>query len=172
MMFLLYPFYAAASIFITLFSCVFCNWWLPLFANAQGNLPKYLYWFQTFDNTLDAAIQGGLVPAAWANSKWKRYWARVYWLYRNPAYGFDYFLLGRDFNPSQCDLITFKQNESTIVFYCINGKRTYFNFYYSNSWCILKFGWKAWNSFNTETQAFSIGAWGTRIPVCFTIKFM
>ena len=32
--------------------------------------------------------------------KFKRYFCRVMWLWRNPAYGFDYFVFGRTINPA------------------------------------------------------------------------
>src|SRR5574341_1027779 len=43
---------------MTLFAWLFVNWWAALFANKEGWLPKWLTWFQTFDNSLDA----GLIP--------------------------------------------------------------------------------------------------------------
>lgn len=66
---------------------------LPLFASRNGWLPDWLAWFQTPDNSLDG-------DTGWINEHWQfRYWlpaplctyvGRVGWLWRNPAYGFEW----------------------------------------------------------------------------------
>lgn len=81
----------------------------------QGNLPTWLRWFQTHDFPLDEVwrpstpaelwrIDGlfignfrtfvGKTPADFHASAWLRYLARVFWLWRNPAYGFRAQVLG------------------------------------------------------------------------------
>ena len=74
---------------------------LPAFADSDGNLPYWLKWFQTYDSTLD-----GKEPLFIAATSWLRddqgspknvlclYLCRVFWLYRNNAYGFAYSILG------------------------------------------------------------------------------
>ena len=73
---------------------------LPIFADSDGNLPTWLRWFQTYDDTLD-----GKEPRFIESTSWLRtdgvaknfictYVLRVMWLYRNNAYGFAYSILG------------------------------------------------------------------------------
>ena len=70
---------------------------LPIFADNEGNLPSWLRWFQTYDDTLD-----GKEPRFIESTSWLRgskncictYVLRVMWLYRNNAYGFAYSVLG------------------------------------------------------------------------------
>ena len=70
---------------------------LPIFADSKGNLPSWLRWFQTYDDTLD-----GKEPRFIESTSWLRgsknfictYVLRVMWLYRNNAYGFAYSILG------------------------------------------------------------------------------
>jgi len=80
---LLYPLYAAASWAMTIFAIILSPL-IALFADAQGNLPKYLSWFQTPD------------APCWGAPFWKQknptystYKLCVTWLVRNPAQGFD-----------------------------------------------------------------------------------
>lgn len=64
---------------------------LPLFASSEGWLPKWLWWFQTPDNSLDG-------DSGWKTEHWQwrfslpnwlgTYVGRVGWLWRNPAYAF------------------------------------------------------------------------------------
>ncbi|HEY6898161.1 MAG TPA: hypothetical protein VI279_12945 [Rhodocyclaceae bacterium] len=66
---------------------------LPLFASADGWLPRWLWWFQTPDNSLDG-------DNGWKTEHWQwryklpaplcRYVGRFGWLLRNPAYGFEW----------------------------------------------------------------------------------
>jgi len=81
----------------------------------QGNLPTWLRWFQTHDFPLDEVwrpstaaepwrVDGlfignfrafaGRTPPDFYASAWLRYLARVFWLWRNPAYGFRAQVLG------------------------------------------------------------------------------
>ena len=59
---------------------------LPLFADTEGWLPDWLWWFQTPDNPLDGDA------AHW--EPWSTYARRVAWCWRNVAYGFDISVLG------------------------------------------------------------------------------
>ena len=74
---------------------------LPLFANSDGDLPKCLSWFQTYDSTLDGTEIRFISATSWLrdslgepSSVLNRYILRVMWLYRNNAYGFAYSVLG------------------------------------------------------------------------------
>jgi len=81
----------------------------------QGNLPPWLRWFQTHDFPLDEVWRpsstaelwradglfignfrafAGKTPSDFRASAWLRYLARVFWLCRNPAYGFRAQVLG------------------------------------------------------------------------------
>lgn len=69
---------------------------LPLFASKDGWLPHWLWWFQTPDFSLDgdegfktehAPYKGESLTA------WQIYYNRLRWLWRNPAYGFDWGVL-------------------------------------------------------------------------------
>jgi hypothetical protein len=71
---------------------------LPLFAvqrsvywssSPQWMLPRWLDWFNTPDDNLDAGVRCGFFDA-----KWGTYINRVRWLLRNVAYGFSWFVLG------------------------------------------------------------------------------
>ena len=91
MNYILYPFYAAFNLFVTLVACIIAPI-LPLFTiQAEGwldnqstwgigpRLPTWLNWFMTPDNSLDG-------DAAFDRINGRSYWAKVKWLWRNPAY--------------------------------------------------------------------------------------
>ena len=66
---------------------------LPLFANDKAWLPVWLWWFQTPDNSIDG-------DSGWQNkskhpfiNRMPRYWRQVFWLIRNPSYGFNWTVL-------------------------------------------------------------------------------
>lgn len=80
---------------------------LPLFASVQSGaidngsrwgdeprLPSWLAWFSTFDNSL-LGDEGH--KARWTNGP--QYLQMVAWLWRNPAYWFETFVLGAVINP-------------------------------------------------------------------------
>ena len=83
------------------------NWLWPLFANADGNLPARLKWFQTYDATLDGVGENGHTESRFVRAtRWLRdgagkprnrvcrYICRSLWLYRNNVYGFGYYVTG------------------------------------------------------------------------------
>ncbi|WP_423197463.1 hypothetical protein DFLDMN_001080 [Cupriavidus sp. H19C3] len=91
------------------------DWLFPAFANAEGNLPVWLRWFQTHDATLDGVGRDGVIePRFVASTSWLRtddgaprntlcrYLCRVAWLYRNNAYDFSIDVLGAQ-GPFQLD---------------------------------------------------------------------
>lgn len=100
MMYLRFITYLLADIAVNLIGYVI-NPALPLFANREGNLPKWLRWFQTQDSTLDGTEPRFIAATKYlrgANGEPRnviaRYLLRVMWLYRNNAYGFAYHVLG------------------------------------------------------------------------------
>ena len=124
-MFILYPIAAVLSAFFALLT------WLlaPVLALLvrDGNLPNWLYWFQTFDNTFVTGPQSmGWTPG---------YVSSVRWLIRNPSYGFDMFLLGIPFHADEWTVVSDKPN----LFFAYSR---YGAFSYRGAW--FKFGWKAW----------------------------
>ena len=73
------------------------NPFLPIFADSDGNLPSWLRWFQTYDDTLDGKEPRFIEATSWLRGSQNviyTYILRVMWLYRNNAYGFAYSVLG------------------------------------------------------------------------------
>ena len=160
MIVLIYPFAVMASMVITLFCVLMGNWLVVLFADEAGNLPRWCRWFQTFDDTLDAGVRDGLFDYG------SRYLNRVAWLLRNPAYGFDYYLLGLRWNLRQWQVIRYESTPKRDLFIAAgNG----FNVYYQGPLGTYKLGWKAWNHFDPASGQLS-RSWGDnrRIPICFS----
>jgi hypothetical protein len=126
--FLLYPFMALASVACTLLTWVLAPL-LALLVLPDGNLPRLLYWFQTFDNPVTA---GMAPPYSWPH---QAYVCSVLWLWRNPAYGFDMFLLGCPFTAE--DWFVVKDTPTCFFAYSRWGAFSYRGSYF-------KWGWKAW----------------------------
>jgi len=151
------------------------NWWAPLFATADAQLPRWLRWLETFDASLDEGWRGGYFGVVWDGvtpGRWARYWLRVRWLYRNPAYGFSYWALGRDFDPKQWTVLAFEQTPTRDLFHAV-GPDGQFNLTYYGRWGTLKLGWKAWNYFDPDTRDWKPGyVWGPlrRVPEVFSIN--
>jgi len=148
-MILLYPFMAIGSLATTLISILFFNWWVVLFADANGNLPRWLSYFQTFDAP---------IPKGYLNG--------VKWLMRNPAYGFDYYVFGIPWNPENWTVHTFNKSGTTTLFVATGDGA--FNIYFSSPVINIKLGWKAWNNFTDGKFNSNFGD-GTRLPICLTI---
>lgn len=164
-----FPIMAVASMLFVLLTWIFAPW-LALFANSAGNLPKWLSWFQTFDNTLDAGwnVQGNFgdyLKTGIAPTGLTLWWYRTLWLYRNPGYGFDYWLLGITFDSSQW---TVRVNNAR--WWIATGPRGAFCVRSMASGVSLKLGWKAWAYWQSGAWAPSTFSWGPsrRTPICFT----
>lgn len=127
---------------------------LALTTQSDGNLPPRLYWFQTFDATLD---EGRNPQYGFTGSDW---WVRTRWLWRNPGYGFDYFLLGIKFVAA--DWVIVRNDDKMFFAYSRNGA---FNFTTKRGWLRLKLGWKYWNRVET-------GNWDRfdKIPICCSVS--
>ena len=84
------------SIFVTILSYVLAPL-VVLFANRDGWLPNWLWWFQTPDNSLDGDF-GWRTEHKWfkeyLDRGWRRWVNRFRWLWRNPAHGFKNSVLG------------------------------------------------------------------------------
>ena len=66
---------------------------LPLFASSDGWLPKYLWWFQTPDASLDGDSGWKDISKHPYVNKLPRYCRQVLWLIRNPSYAFNWTVL-------------------------------------------------------------------------------
>lgn len=132
-----------------------------LFANEEGYLPRWLWWFQTPDNPLDG--DGG-----WRNEHWQwrfklpaslaRYVGRVGWLWRNSMYGLAIDVLGA--KTQGWDILitsgdTKTGNRPIHDGWCYrvlyrDGQPIYWQFYYVKRWsetrCVrINLGWKLWS---------------------------
>ncbi len=156
-MFLLYPFYAIGSLSITLIAYLISPI-LALLPDEDGNLPKWLYYFQTFDAP---------VP--------KGYWNGLKWLCRNPVYGFDLNLFGIEYDPKKWKTIYNKNG--LLVFVCTNGAFSIANDKenpLNDKWYLpsLKLGWKVFNFTDENRNPVSYGMSGLnkgKVPFCFSI---
>lgn len=151
---ILYPFMVICSVAITLLTYALAPL-LALFVRSDGNLPKRLYWFQTFDAT---CFEGRQPQYGFTGSDW---WVATRWLWRNPAYGFDYWPLGIAFDPKHWRMV--REDEWFIAF----GPYGQFCIEHGGSFS-LKLGWKAKNY--RENGAWITRSWGPdyRAPLCFT----
>jgi hypothetical protein len=156
----LYPAMALLSLGFMLFSMLLVYPWLPLFANAQGEVPRYLKWFVTFDASLDEGWKGGYLHPRWGQSGFMRYLARLYWLYRNPGYGFDYDVLGLPFDQKQWRVLRTIESPTLVLFIALGPA---FNIYAHGRFGMLKLGWKAWNQWD-GTQ-WKRTPW-SKVPLC------
>jgi hypothetical protein len=183
-----YAAYAVLNLGFTLVSYLFFNWWLPFLARPitssdwlmQSNpanagcqmLPNWLKWFDTFDATTDEYWIGQYVTNSYTAQNPPPYllrkWWQVCWLYRNPAYGFCYWVLGVPFIPANWTVKSYTNNNDQTTFdaYSTEG---YFN--YEASFMSIKVGWKAWNYYTANTGTFNTTPWGPEMiaPLCLTI---
>lgn len=169
MLTVLYPLLAVLDIAFTILCVVAINWWAPLFATPDARLPWWLAWVDTFDDTLDAGVR---------DLCWKPgYWSRVRWLYRNPGYGFGYWLLGCEFEPEEWEI-----EEATVdmsvpwaplpLRFVADGPGQRFNIMGVVWKFQYKFGWKAWNYYDPQARTWKKESWGPqmRAPFVFSIK--
>ncbi|TDN70399.1 hypothetical protein [Paraburkholderia sp. BL10I2N1] len=161
-MLLLYPFFALGSVLMG-----GLTWLLaPLLAmttGADGNLPTYLYWFQTFDATLDDCRKP---PFSWTGSLES---TRTQWLRRNPGYGFDYWPFGIAFDAAHWTVVT----NSASWFFAWSRYGAFCLKYQGTGVLSLKLGWKAWAYWQNDAWAAPAYSWGPshRAPVCLSFKF-
>lgn len=169
-MIFLYPFMFMLDLLFTLTACVLFNWWVPAFSSAEGNLPSWLKWFQTFDATLDEGWKNGYFPVTGIPTGLALFKLRVRWLYRNPGYGFSYYALGVTFEPGSWRVRVYRTNGVSSLFFATCGLK--FNFEYGGPLGEYKLGWKAWNYYDTTAKVFKSTPWGPemRAPLCGTIN--
>ncbi len=156
----LYPAMALLSFGFTLFSMLFVYPWLPLFANEKGEVPRCFKWFVTFDASLDEGWKGGYLNPRWGKNRFTRYLARLYWLYRNPGQGFDYYVLWVRFDPQQWQVIQAIDDAHLVRFIAVGPA---FNIYVHGRFGMLKLGWKAWNQW--DGMQWKPSHWD-KVPLC------
>lgn len=149
--------------------CYLTNWFVTLFADSHGELPKIFYLWQTWDSSLDnrtyimedcpkflrydfdryyevymKGIGYGRKKKCVAAKerfpiklRFKRYLARTFWLYRNCAYGFAFYLLGVNTDPTTI------QRKSEYFSICKNAFRYKKDMPISSHWrWNIYLGWK------------------------------
>jgi len=179
--------YTLISLFLTAFSVIFINWWAPFVAvpandylqnvrNHVGGqmLPSWLKWFDTFDASIDAGWMNGYFTDKYTTSTppsfLLRKWYQIRWLYRNPAQGADYWLLGIPFNPDEWSGILLYSTVNGSLFHAQTQSGFFNTEFTALDKVCLKVGWKAWNYYDVTTYKFKNEPWGPemRVPFCFT----
>ena len=140
--------FAPVSIVLTLLTWLICPI-LPLFTvyretqYSDGKkvpvLWGFFYLLMTHDTDLDAGHRNNHYWTIDPSSKWQVYWSRVRWIYRNPIYGFQHYVLGcwvGDF------VRYYNQNEVSDIlqtdgYFCKRDKFTFCGIKLK-----YKFGWK------------------------------
>jgi hypothetical protein len=103
-------------------------------------LPSWLNWFQTPDNTLNG-------DATFQSLNGISYWAKVKWLWRNPAYSFALRYLNAPYATSVAGDPTIKDNDNAKEGWCLVHANESFQFtcvkrIFSSSRCIyINLGW-------------------------------
>jgi hypothetical protein len=141
---------------------------LILMANKDGNLPRFVYWFQTHDATVDGDhTWPGNRPFKNESNKFKRYINRCFWLWRNSIYGFSDNVFGYKHHPD--DVLIVKGDERTTNTFdghsgyvsrkiYRKGKLKAFQFFRVKQWgkskkCTrLNIGWKLWGGQGEKSQ--------------------
>lgn len=138
-----------------------CNLFLApfvvMFADKDGWLPRWLWWFQTPDNPLAAQVDDRWFPEH--DTPLKRWINNVSWLYRNSMYGFSEDVLGFTIEPRFAYYCIGDESvgnkplhEGLVRRYLVSGGKTYWQWYYVKAWgpkkyrrCIrINMGWKLW----------------------------
>ena len=130
-------------------------------------------WFQTHDNACDEYFWGvygdsdKVTIAEYDDSILLRYWYRIAWLTRNPAYGFGHTVLGfaRDDSTIQTDSTW--GNFKIRVWTNANGKQA-FNvkgqFFISEEYYFdINIGWKPHKTFSRLMQADRLFSWPRKV---------
>ena len=132
---------------------------LALFVQKDKYLPNCLWWFQTPDNPAVGDAQYRYTDMMWTDSS---YLHALFWLARNPAYGFDHAVGAKI---KEGFMYRWEGDEATSNAPLHNGWlwRTvtntdgsrYWNFYYVRAWsatrCIkINLGWKLWREIRPE----------------------
>ena len=133
MIYIIYLLLVFISLLLTLIAVILAPI-LPLFAvqklwwcdnhsyQAVGPvLPTWLNWFQTPDNTLNG-------DATFQSLNGISYWAKVKWLWRNPAYSFALRYLNAPYTTSVSGDPTIKDNDNAKAGWCLVHANGLFQF--------------------------------------------
>lgn len=122
-------------------------------SGPRAFLLKQIWWFQTHDNPLDEWWYGNYVEDSWLKTtfsqtdyitKWYvNYKARLNWLCRNPAYGFQFFLLGYDFNNvkyivKKDEDIKWKTGVNNTSYWITSNENDQYGFQFKTQWYFYK----------------------------------
>lgn len=139
---------------------------VPMFANENGTLPKWLEFAGTPDNTLDGdeGWKSKHRPFMIEDSKFKRWANRTAWLYRNSMYGFSHSVLGVTVEPGFTYSVSGDERVSNRPLHnglvrrkLVSGGKEYWQWYYVRAWsdtkCIrINLGWKLWGDLRPGKQ--------------------
>jgi hypothetical protein len=165
-----WAFLAVAGIVITILAMILAPA-LALFRQADDRLPAWLSWFQQPDTPCcgDAAFHANQM--SWTQSK---YLWTVFWMWRNPAYGFDSAVLGAriswiwGYYSWGDELVGNSPLHNGWVFRkLVTGGHTYWQFYFVHGWtdtkCLrVNLGWKLWGDLQVgqvRSLVFSPNPW-------------
>lgn len=165
MMYILYAMLVIASMTADLLN-LFLAPVVALFASESGWLPKWLWWFQTPDNSLDGdeGWKAEHRPFMIEDSKAKRWWNRTRWMHRNSMYSFGFSVLGFVVKPGftySCEGSESVSNRplhnGLVLRQLVSGGVTYWQWYYVRAWsdtkCIrVNLGWKLWGNLHPGKQ--------------------
>jgi hypothetical protein len=139
------------SLILTIIAVIGSPLWVT-FADSKGNLPNWLSWLQTTDNTLDGDYGWNDPTQHPVMNKLTPFWKRVCWMIRNPGGGFDQNVVGINIT-SQVNYIGNPKvnNQNNTQGYCIawnkQGWMIYFVTQDETNTCIRGyFGWKLMDS--------------------------
>jgi hypothetical protein len=151
-MFLLYPIMSVAGISITILAWII-NPILVLLVDDNGNLPRYLSYFQTFDAPIPKGYREGLA-----------------WLNRNPSYGFDMFVFGIPWHPEDWAIRKYTVTPEYELFFATNKYGAFsFKYHHVARNFYLKLGWKVFNYIDPSDGSLNGGSWRhdfNRVPIC------
>lgn len=127
-----------------------------LFVDKEGNLPAFLYWFQTPDsNMFGVDGDAGFAEENKDNvdTYWGRWWTCLKWQWRNTAQGFSTYVCGLDDNSLIIDEKEWEDSDDLThekrIAYYEDGKPAGFEFKGGWKWCsIFYFRWRIGWKFN------------------------
>lgn len=149
---------------------------LPIFIVIENNrqwLMKPVRWFQTHDTAIDEywldnyfksnSIFKNKTQKDFIENKWYQYIGRMFWLCRNPAYGFAHYIFGWESNGKNTDTIIIKKgnwdspesniklvlrdNPDSIIFTRKSFQLQSQFYFYKKHYLRINMGWKSHTGF-------------------------
>jgi hypothetical protein len=122
------------------------------------NFNKHYRYTPEWDSSTGIGYVDILNPHFTIKERIQRYFCRLYWLYRNTAYGFSYEITGRDINGTKMAIIRNNSDEDWLSYDDTVGiwNRTWV-LYYNKPWCSkfklrVYLGWKGKGLSSTDTK--------------------